>query len=238
MAPMDAPTFVSLDEALASLGSALAEPARARMLCALMDGRAHTATELALVAEISPSTASGHLARLQDDRWIRCIPQGRHRYYTLADDDVAALIETLLGVAQRARSPMRTHTPDSLRHARTCYNHAAGEFAVELLDRMLAREWLVATHDGYALSDAGRTAFAKIGLDDGALQVRSKGRRHFAKPCLDWSERRPHLGGVLGAALLDTLIDKRWAIPELDSRALTVTARGQRALDDWLGKHD
>jgi DNA-binding transcriptional ArsR family regulator len=236
MVSMDAPTFLSLDEALASLGSVLAEPARARMLCALMDGRAHTATELALVAEISPSTASGHLARLQDDAWIRCIPQGRHRYYTLADDEIGALIETLLGAAQRPRSPMRTHTPDALRHARTCYNHAAGEFAVDLLDRMLARAWLAGTPEGYTLSEAGRAAFAAIGLDDAALQERTKGRRTFAKPCLDWSERRAHLGGVLGAALLDTLIDKRWAIRQLDSRALTITARGQRALDDWLGK--
>lgn len=233
---MDAPTSPTLDEALASLGAALAEPARARMLCALMDGRAHTATELSLVADISPSTASGHLSKLQDQAWIRCIPQGRHRYYTLADDEIAGLIETLLGAAQRARSPMRTPTPDALRHARTCYHHAAGEFAVEMLDKMLANRWLTPSLDAgaYTLSEAGRVAFAQIGLDDETLQARTRGRRHFAKPCLDWSERRAHLGGGLGAALLEVLVARRWVLQDLDTRALTVTARGQRAIDDWL----
>lgn len=232
---MDALTHPSLDEALASLGAALSEPARARMLCALMDGRAHTATELSLVAEVSPSTASGHLSRLQDHAWIRCIPQGRHRYYVIADDEVASLIETLLGVAQRTLSPMRTPTPEPLRHARTCYHHAAGTFAVALLDQMLARAWLVPSSDGYTLSAPGQAAFAQIGLDDATLRAHARGRRHFAKPCLDWSERRPHLGGALGAALLERMLDKRWVVQDLDSRALTVTARGQRALDDWLG---
>ncbi len=233
---MDALTQPSLDDALAALGAALAEPARARMLCALMDGRAHTATELALVAEIGPSTASGHLARLQDGAWIRCVPQGRHRYYTLADDEVAALIETMLGVV-RGRSRMQTSTPDPLRHARTCYHHAAGEFAVDLLDRILARGWLEPIHDGYQLSTHGKVAFARIGLDESALREAARSRRWFARPCLDWSERRSHLGGALGAALLATMIEKRWVVRELDSRALQIPPRGQRAIEDWLS-HD
>ncbi|RKP51960.1 ArsR/SmtB family transcription factor [Pararobbsia silviterrae] len=235
---MDASIQPNLDDALAALGAVLAEPARARMLCALMDGRAHTATELSLVAGISPSTASAHLSRLQDSVWIRCIPQGRHRYYALADDEIAALIETLLGAAQRRMPSIRSTTPEPLRHARTCYHHAAGAFAVDLHDRMMARAWLVPMAEGYALSDAGRAAFARLGLDADTLRARARGKRHVAKSCLDWSERRPHLGGVLGAALLDLMIDKHWVIRDLDSRALTVTARGQRALDAWLAQSD
>ncbi len=218
------------DTYLARVAGAIAEPARARMLCCLMDGHARTGTELAVVAEVSPSTASAHLARLKEQQLIQVFAQGRHRYYQLAGNDVALALEALLVVAGVPRPGFKPNTPNRLRNARTCYDHMAGSVAVALHDHLLTQGWLIAgapDDSGYELTAEGEAAMAHLGVDVAAAR---KLRRRFACSCLDWSERRPHLGGALGAVLLQHLLQRGWVEQDLDSRALAVTRLGQRQL--------
>jgi DNA-binding transcriptional ArsR family regulator len=216
------------DTRVASVAAAIAEPARARMLCCLMDGHARTSTELAVVGGVSPSTASVHLGRLREQHLVQVLAQGKHRYYQLAGIDVAAALEALMRVAGLARPLFVPTTPDRLRRARTCYDHLAGTLGVGLHDYMVLHRWLdPLAHDGadYQLSTEGAAALAQLGLD---VDQVGKARRRFACPCLDWSERRPHMGGALGAALLAVLLKDGWVERALDSRALGVTRAGQR----------
>lgn len=220
-----------IDRRVAAVAAAIAEPSRARMLSTLMDGRARTATELAVVASVAASTASAHLATLREQRLIDGVAQGRHRYFTLAGPEAAAAIEALLGVAG-AQHTFTPRTPTALRLVRTCYDHAAGELAVKLHDRLFAMKWLSRRGDAYAITATGEEKLAAWGIDCEAV---THTRRRVACACLDWSERRTHLGGALGAALLTTLIDKRWLRRELDSRALELTDRGRRGLAEDFG---
>jgi DNA-binding transcriptional ArsR family regulator len=217
------------DVRLAQLAGAIAEPARARMLCSLLDGHARTATELAALAEVGASTASAHLSRLREDGLLSMVAQGKHRYYRLAGTEVGQALEALLVVAGVAATPFTPTTPDRLRHARTCYDHMAGTVAVALHDQLHAQGWLLV--DGgageYCLSEAGAAGMAALGIDVPQLH---KQRRRFACACLDWSERRAHLGGALGAAILQLALRQRWAERELDSRALRLTPTGERRL--------
>lgn len=222
----------SADERLARIAAAIAEPARTRMLCSLLDGHARTSTELAVLAGVSASTGSAHLARLQGDGLLRQLAQGRHRYYSLAGGEVAAALEALLVVAGVQRAPFMPTTPDRLRAARTCYDHMAGAVAVALNDHFVAAGWLVEDGGEYTLSAQGEDRFARLGLDIAALRNQ---RRCFARPCLDWSERRPHLGGALGAALLRLALQQGWVEQDLDSRALAVPAAGRRRMLAALG---
>ena len=217
------------DSHLSRIAGAIAEPARARMLCCLLDGHARTSTELSVVAEVSPSTASAHLARLKDERLVELFAQGKHRYYQLADADVAAALEALLVVAGLPRPTFKPNTPDRLRHARTCYDHMAGTVAVALHDQIAAQGWLAAdsSTNAYELNAAGTAAFERLGVD---VEAARKLRRRFACPCLDWSERKPHIGGALGAAMLQLALKKGWVEQDLDSRALHVAPKGQRQM--------
>ena len=215
------------DAGLAQLAGAIAEPARARMLCSLLDGHARTATELSVLAEVGASTASAHLTRLCKDGLLSMVAQGKHRYYRLASGEVAQALEALLVVAGVPRSVFTPSTPDRLRHARTCYDHMAGTVAVILHDQLLAQDWLRGDDGNYRLSVAGAIGMAALGVDTAALAGQ---RRRFACACLDWSERRFHLGGALGAAVLQLALRQGWAERELDSRALKVTAAGQQRL--------
>jgi DNA-binding transcriptional ArsR family regulator len=220
---------------VAAVAAAIGEPARARMLFCLMDGHARTSTELAVVAEISPSTASVHLNRLRTERLIEVHVQGKHRYYRLESEAVAAALEALTVIAGVARTPFAPTTPSRLRVARTCYDHIAGSLGVDLHDRLRALGWLapVAGEDAaYELTRAGRRAVEALGIDVNAVRTL---RRRFAFACLDWSERRPHIGGALGAALLNLALKRRWLLQDLDSRALAITRTGQRALRSHFG---
>lgn len=219
---------------ISTIAAAIAEPARTRMLFCLMDGHARTATELAVVAGVSPSTASVHLARLKDQRLVKVLAQGRHRYFSLEGPSVAAALEALSVVAGGARARFVPNTPSRLRAARTCYDHMAGALAVALHDRLKARGWLIAgaapgsANDGsYELSETGAVALGALGIDVEATRTL---RRRFACACVDWSERRPHLGGALGAAVLMLALKRRWVVQDADSRALSVTRLGQRDL--------
>lgn len=213
----------ALEQAMAAVAAAMADPSRVKMLCALMDGRAWTATELSAAADVAPSTASGHLARLVEGKLIICLSQGRHRYYRLAGHDVAELVEQMMGLSWSRITPPETSAPRAMREARTCYDHLAGTVAVQLYDFMQAEGWLEA--DGSALTPYGRERFLKLGV-----QLNSSTRRKACCACLDWSERRFHLGGEAGAALLTFLESKGWIQRVAGYREVVVTASGRAAV--------
>lgn len=216
------------DIGVSHVAAAIAEPARTKILCSLMDGHARTSTELAAIAEVSASTASAHLSKLKELALVRLHVQGRHRYYSLADKRVAQALEALMVIGQNTAPTFNSRTPDRLQFARTCYDHMAGTLAVLLHDRMLEKGWLLETDEqAYRLSDSGEALFEGLGIE---VKDLSTLRRRFACPCLDWSMRRPHLGGSLGAALLQSAIKRKWVTQDLDSRALTLTAMGRKAL--------
>jgi DNA-binding transcriptional ArsR family regulator len=223
------------DTAASRVAAAIGEPARARMLYCLSDGRARTSTELAVVAEVSPSTASAHLQRLKTQQLVTVLAQGRHRYYALRSPGVAALLEALSVVAGGARDTFTPRTPHRLRAARTCYDHIAGGLGVALHDRFIALGWLAPAAGGgpaYDVTSSGASGFREVGVD---VEAARSLRRRFAFACVDWSERRPHLGGALGAAVLRMAIERKWVVPDLDSRALELTGRGRRDLAAGLG---
>jgi len=225
------------DTAVSGIAAAIGEPARARMLYYLMDGHARTATELAMVAEVTPSTASVHLNRLKTERLVKVLVQGKHRYYSLEGPDVARVLEGLSVLAGGLRHPFVPVTPSRLRAARTCYDHMAGTVGVALHDRFQALGWLsMASGSGsaYELTRDGSKAFAALGID---IERTRALRRCFASACLDWSERRPHVGGALGAALLKVALRRRWVVQDLDSRALSVTSLGRREMAIRFGLH-
>jgi len=218
------------DTAASSIAAAIGEPARARMLYCLADGRARTSTELAILADVSPSTASVHLQRLRTSRLVKVLAQGKHRYYSLEGPNVAAALEALSVLAGGTGDTFVPSTREPLRAARTCYDHIAGSLGVALHDRIFAMGWMTgdaADAPAYELTSRGARALEGLGVD----VDRARGlRRRFAFACVDWSERRPHLGGAVGAALLQVVLKRRWVIQELDSRILSVTAMGRREM--------
>ncbi|MFY9690360.1 MAG: helix-turn-helix transcriptional regulator [Candidatus Acidiferrales bacterium] len=219
----------ALDANVSSIAAAIGEPARARMLYCLTDGRARTSTELAVVADISPSTASAHLQRLLTERLVKVFAQGKHRYYSLERADVAAALEALSVLAGGSCAAFVPNTPNGLRAARRCYDHIAGALGVSLHDRFRAMGWLsdVSADSSYEIAPKGAKGFAALGVD---IEAARKLRRRFAFACVDWSERRPHVGGAVGAALLGVALKRKWVVQDLDSRALTVTTVGRREM--------
>ena len=226
----------SPDTAVCRMAAAIGEPARARILYCLMDGNARTSTELAVVADVGPSTASAHLNRLKTDHLVRVQVQGKHRFYSLEGPDVASALEALSVLAGGSRDPFVPSTPSRLRAARTCYDHLAGTAGVMLHDRFKALGWLSGGSKGrtsaYDLTREGTKAFEALGID---LEAARTLRRRFACACLDWSERRPHVGGALGAALLNVAVKRKWVIQDLDSRALGFTRLGRREMLNRFG---
>ena len=224
------------ETAVAGIAAAIGEPARTRILYCLLDGRARTSTELAMVAEVSPSTGSVHLQRLVKEGLIRLAVQGKHRYYSLAGVKVARALETLSVLAGKTHKKFVPNTPSELRFARTCYDHVAGTVGVLLHDRFKEIGWIVGissdSKNAYDLSAKGVHAIESIGIDLGAIRDQ---RRRFAFGCLDWSERRPHIGGAFGAALLEVAVKKRWVERDLDSRSLSITNIGKREFSDRFG---
>ncbi len=222
--------------ALSRIASAIGEPARARMLGSLLDGHARTSTELAVVAEVSPSTASVHLNRLKEENLIKVLAQGKHRYYSLQGAEVAAALEALSVLAGNPRARFVPNTPSHLRAARTCYDHIAGTLGVALHDRIKISGWLsnppAGSGDAYDLSEKGAKSFEALGIDVATARAQ---RRRFAFACLDWSERRAHLGGAIGAALLGMALKRKWLTQHLDSRALQITSHGRRELQARFG---
>jgi len=214
---------------LAKLAALLAEPARAQMLTLLMAGQALTATELADAAGVARPTASSHLGKLEDAGFLSCAKQGRHRYYRLADEGVADMIEQMLGIASRAGlMPLLTGPRDAvLREARVCYDHLAGEHAVAMYDRLLQSKAISANGPALVLGPCAHDVLEPLGIDMGALL---HSRRTPCRSCLDWSMRRDHLAGALGAALLELAFTNKWLRRVESSRAVVFSAQG---LQTW-----
>jgi len=212
-----------------AVASLLAEPTRAAILDALMAGGSLPAGELARRAGVAPSTASEHLSRLLEGHLVSCEAHGRERRYRLASHWVAEALEALARVAppEQAHSLRASDSHAALRHARTCYDHLAGRVGVALTEALLARRLLLALDGSYAVTGRGERYLASLGVD---IDRARAARRSFARACLDWSERRPHLAGSLGAALADALLAEKWLQRRADGRALIVTASGEAGL--------
>ena len=219
---------------MAELGALLGDPARASILTALIDGRALTATELAQVAGVAPQTASGHLAKLTAANLLDLRKQGRHRYYRLASPLVASMLESVMSVAAMQLPPRRTPSSrldEGMRTARTCYDHIAGRLGVAIADTLVTRGYVLLADDGGEVTPAGADFLAAFG----AALSRKGLRRVFCRPCLDWSERRWHLAGAVGAALCNRCIDLHWIERAQGTRALTITPKGRRGFADNFG---
>lgn len=210
------------------IGALIGDPARANMLTALMSGKALTASELASEAGITLQTASAHLAKLDAARLILPRKQGRHKYFTLADDDVGALLENIMALAaKRGLTRTRTGPKDpALRKARICYNHLAGDLGVALYDGLRSNGWITGAPEDLHLSPTGIAHFTGMGLDLAAIE---RPRRPMCKSCLDWSARRSHLAGSLGTALLTYITDMGWASRLPDTRIIQFTPNGEAA---------
>lgn len=214
---------------IARIAQLLGDPARAEMLSALMGGQALTATELAAVAGVTKQTASSHLSKLLNANLLNVQHQGRHRYFQL-EADVAGLMENMMGVAYRSGAVRLRSSPrePALREARVCYDHLAGDKGVQLFEALLTRQLLRRKDSEVMLTSEGKAFFQKLGIDLDELATR---RRPLCRTCLDWSVRRHHLGGALGAALLELMIARRWARRRRDSRLVIFSGAGENALN-------
>ncbi len=222
----------------AAVARLLANPARSAVVDALMDGRALASGELARLAGVQPSTMSEHLVELVDGGLLAMVAAGRHRYYRLAGAEVADALEGLSRIcpAVPARSLRQSVADQSMRRARMCYDHIAGALGVALLERTLTASWLIADPVGTAsdldMTEAGADMFARIGVDPVLCR---RTRRHFARSCMDWSERRMHLAGALGAATAKALLDQGWLHRVGTGRRLRITDQGEDCLRTVLG---
>jgi len=215
---------------IAAIAAMVGDPARANMLTALLNGAALTASELALEAGVTKQTASSHLSKLAAAGLIAVEAQGRHRYYTLADPDVAGLLETLMGVAMRAKALRTRPGPKdpALRHARLCYDHLAGELGVGLFDAFVKHKWILPGPERtFSLTRLGRAKVSSFGVDIEDLEA---GARPLCRACLDWSVRRHHLAGALGAAIIERVFERGWVTQRRGSRVLEFTPVGEAQL--------
>jgi DNA-binding transcriptional ArsR family regulator len=222
---------------VALTASLLGDPARANILTALMDGRALTAKELAYAAHVSPQTTSGHLGKLTDAGLLTPHKQGRHRYFRLASPLVGQMLESIMAVASEAeatmpRRPSTWRGGEALRTARTCYDHLAGRLGVSLADSLCEHGHVALTADGGEVTDSGHRFLSAFGAEP------APGRRVFCRPCLDWSERRPHIAGRLGAALACRCLELGWIARQRDTRAVTITEAGREGFAEQFGIAD
>lgn len=216
---------------LAGLSSLIGDPSRALILSALFGGEALPAGELAFRARVTPQTASSHLAKLAEAGLVVVERMGRHRYYRLSGPEIGALLEQMLAVAW-APSVDQSRVPAPLRGGRMCYDHLAGRLGVAVTDALVARGLLTRGDEAFALTGDGAAWFAALGIDAAALR---DGRRSFARHCIDWSERRPHLAGALGAAIAESFLDRGWIRRDRDSRAVELTEDGRAGLARIFG---
>jgi DNA-binding transcriptional ArsR family regulator len=211
---------------LSSIAALIGEPARAAMLTALMDGQALPAGELAELAGVSPQTASAHLTKLLEGGLLSVETHGRHRYHRLSSPQVAVALEALMTISPLPRPRSRAHKDEALGFARTCYDHLAGWLGVELARALEGNGWLEKTGLEYRVTETGRVKLETLGLDASNLTGRA---------CLDWTERRHHVGGALGRAITDRMLELDWVAHHPSSRALRLTETGRVGLEQTFG---
>ncbi len=224
---------MDVEPSIAIIGHLIGVPARANILSALMDGRALTATELSYHAGVSPQTTSSHLAKLLDARLLVAVQQGRHRYYKLTGPEIADALEPLTLIVAHKPVPKRgkPNTPEDLRPGRMCYDHLAGRLGVALADALQARGYLKPEKRDFLVTKAGARFMDELGLDLARLRAQ---RRIFCRQCIDWSERRPHVGGALGAAIAAHCLKRRWIARQPRGRRVRLTRSGRQALSELL----
>jgi len=219
---------------IAEIAALVGDPARATMVSALLDGRAMTASELALAARIRPQTASSHLAKLTEAGLLSVVRSGRHRHFRLASETVVEMIEGIVAVALMKRPryrPLSRHAR-ALSAARICYDHLAGRLSVDLTDALVARKYVVLDANAAEITAAGARFLSRFGIE---LPAWPSTRRHSARLCLDWTDRRPHIAGAVGAALTQRYFDLRWMERLERSHAIVVTPRGRRGFQETFG---
>jgi len=211
---------------MAEIGSLLGETSRATMLASMMDGRFHTASELAYMAAIKPQTASFHLSKLVEGQLVRVEKQGRHRYFQLAGEEIAQLLESFLAISPppEVRSLKQSSQMKLLQDARTCYDHLAGKLGVQLAESLLNAGFLKLVEKQFLITEEGAQFFTDFGLD---LDDLKRKRRSFSHACLDWSERRYHLAGALGEGMLTHFLSLGWVTRVPSIRAIKVTEKGR-----------
>lgn len=219
---------------IAEAASLIGDPARANMMAALVDGRAMTATELSFVANVAASTASGHLSKLVDGKLLSVTSSGRHRYFRLASPAVARVLEDLMTLAGDGppRHRPKTRCDEAMARARTCYDHLAGKLGVALADGLVERNHIRLGDEGGVLTDSGRAFLDELGVE---IEPPKNSRRAFCRPCLDWSERRWHIAGAIGAALASRCFDLGWVERQKLGRAVTIAPAGERAFKELFG---
>lgn len=222
-----------MEKQFQQVASLIGDPARAKMLWALLDGKAYTATELAMNADISPQNASMHLNKLLQADLLRVETQGRHRYFTFSRQDVAYAIEALANLIPYSKHEKNAdnETTSAIKYCRTCYDHLAGKVGVLITDSLLKQKLIIKNETDFDVTAKGIKWFAEIKINTDELKFQ---RRAFAKTCLDWSERRHHISGALGAALLDKMLAADWLRRTKNSRAMVITSKGQKALYEWF----
>jgi DNA-binding transcriptional ArsR family regulator len=225
---------MSVAPQIAEVAALVGDPARANILCALLGGRAITAAELAHAANVSPPTASEHLAKLTAARMLVVAKQGRHRYYRLAGPHIGQMLESIMNVALTGppRFQPRSKADDVMRRARTCYDHIAGALGVGIADQLIERAFVILGDEAGEVTSEGDAFLAEIGVDLAAARTK---RRIFCRPCLDWTERRPHIGGAVGAAIACRCFEMKWIERVNGSRALAITPAGRRGLMSRFG---
>lgn len=220
---------------MVEVAALVGDTARATMLIALMGGQALTSSELADIARITRPTASGHLGQLVDARLLAVTASGRNRYYRIASQRVASMLEGTSAVAAIDMPPRyrpRSAHDEATRHARTCYNHLAGVVGVAIADALAAKRFVALSCDGGEVTEAGSRFLSDFGAD---LSAAAAGRRIFCRSCLDWSERRFHIGGHVGAEIWRCSLGRGWFTRRHDSRAVTITTAGRRGLRETFG---
>ncbi|MFD2368738.1 ArsR/SmtB family transcription factor [Brevibacillus sp. GCM10020057] len=212
----------------------IGEPSRIAMLVSLLGGKSLPASELARIARITPQTASAHLSKLVDGGLLVSQSYGRHRYYRLANPEVAHALEALYTIAapKPIRSLRESDQVRAMRYCRTCYDHLAGEVGVALTERLLALQLIAEADQEFVLTEAGKQKLRALGVD---VEANPKSRRRFARPCLDWSERRHHLAGALGASLTNRLFELGWIERLPGGRAVRLTPAGKSGLTEHFG---
>lgn len=219
---------MEFDQQFSAIASLIGEPARATMLWSLLDGRAYTAGELALVANISPQSASNHLNKLIEADLLKMEKQGKHRYYRFAKAEVATALEAISQlIPHKGQMPRdRSFKNGDIQYARTCYDHLAGWVAVNITQGLVQQKIILLRNDEYDVTKKGEVWFEQIGVDMAAVKQQ---KRFFARPCLDWTERKHHLAGALGAALLDQMLALNWIRRKANERTVVLTGKGEKA---------